>query len=60
VGRYRLPQEDITMAHSKDAKSIAIKFETYTRLIRRKKYPEESFDKVLNRILDGDINEPQR
>jgi predicted CopG family antitoxin len=43
-----------------DYKSIGLKFETYTRLMRRKKYPEESFDKVINRILDGDINEPQR
>jgi hypothetical protein len=29
--------------------------ETYTRLLRRKKSPNESIDSVLIRILDGDV-----
>jgi predicted CopG family antitoxin len=41
-------------------KSVSVKEETYVRLLRRKKYPEESFDKTINRILDGDISEQPR
>jgi hypothetical protein len=38
-------------------KLVMVHEETHIRLLRRKKYPEESFDKVINRILDGDIRE---
>ena len=34
--------------------------ETYTRLLRRKKTPNESMDVVINRILDGEIDEQPR
>jgi len=41
-------------------KGIRIKTETYVRLLRRKKYPRESFDTAINRILDGEIHEQPR
>lgn len=41
-------------------KSVKVKDETYIRLLRRKKYPEESMDKTINRILDGDVHEQPR
>lgn len=41
-------------------KTLTIKTETYIRLLRRKKYPEESFDKAVNRILDGETREQPR
>ncbi len=48
------------MTKNAGLKSIQIKEETYVRLLRRKKYPEESFDRAINRILDGDIDEQPR
>jgi len=41
-------------------KSIKVQIPTYERLLRRKKYPRESFDTAINRILDGDIHEQPR
>ena len=48
------------MVRQIDEKSINIKVPTYERLLRRKKYPRESFDVAINRILDGDIHEQPR
>lgn len=45
------------MANPNGWKNISIKSETYIRLLRRKKYPEESFDTAINRILDGDTRD---
>jgi hypothetical protein len=45
--RYDLKWQDVTE-------------ETYTNLLRRKKYPKESMDVVINRILDGDTDEQPR
>jgi hypothetical protein len=38
-------------------KYLTVHEDTYIRLLRRKKYPEESLNKVVNRILDGDTSE---
>ncbi len=46
------------MTNTTERKTIVVKDETYIRLLRRKKVPSESFDGVINRILDGDIDEP--
>ena len=34
-------------------KNIAVKEATYERLVRRKRYGEQSFDSVINEILDN-------
>ena len=38
-------------------KNIPVKKETYALVLRHKKYPEESLDKAINRILQGDLKE---
>jgi predicted CopG family antitoxin len=44
------------MVRPDNKKSIEIFDHTYARLVHRKKVPRESFDSVINRILDGDKN----
>ena len=39
--------------------TITIKKETYERLLRRKKEHSASIDAVINRILNGDIDEQE-
>ena len=45
---------------TRNATTVTLKIPTYERVLRRKKYPEESIDKTINRILDGEINEQPR
>lgn len=46
----------IVMSHD-GRKVIEIKDKTYLRLLECKRVPSESFDSVINRILNGDVDD---
>jgi hypothetical protein len=50
----------VTKRIPKKRYQVSVNEQTYTRLLRRKKEPRESMNSVVNRILDGDINEQPR
>ena len=41
------------MADNDKTKSVSIKIETYERLLRRKNHPRESFDNVIQEMLNN-------
>lgn len=53
---YSCLQEDI-LVNPKGLKSVVVKEKTQGRLRRRESYPKESYDSIINRLLDGEEND---